>query len=136
MNRRDFLRLSAGTTLLPLSPASWAVASEGGPKRLVVVMLRGAIDGLNVVVPYAERTYYEVRPTIAIGGPGTDLGALPLDDRFGLHPALPSWRRCGTTESSPLSMLRARPIRPARISMRSSSSRTAPRESARHATVG
>ena len=88
MNRRDFLRLSAGTTLLPLSPASWAVASEGGPKRLVVVMLRGAIDGLNVVVPYAERSYYEVRPTIAIGGPGTDLGALPLDDRFGLHPAL------------------------------------------------
>ena len=58
MNRRDFLRLSAGTTLLPLSPASWAVASEGGPKRLVVVMLRGAIDGLNVVVPYAERAYY------------------------------------------------------------------------------
>ena len=88
MNRRDFLRLSAGPALLSFGPAAWAATAEGGPKRLVVILLRGAVDGLNVVVPYAERTYYEVRPTIAIGGPGTDLGALPLDDRFGLHPAL------------------------------------------------
>ena len=88
MNRRDFLRLSAGPALLSFGPAAWAATAEGGPKRLVVIFLRGAVDGLNVVVPYAERTYYEVRPTIAIGGPGTDLGALPLDDRFGLHPAL------------------------------------------------
>jgi uncharacterized protein (DUF1501 family) len=88
MNRRDFLRLSAGTTLLTIGPAAWAATAEGGPKRLIVIFLRGAVDGLNVVVPYAERTYYEVRPTIAIGAPGTDLGALPLDGRFGLHPAL------------------------------------------------
>jgi uncharacterized protein (DUF1501 family) len=88
MNRRDFVRLSAGMTLLPFGPAAWAVTAEGGPKRLIVVFLRGAVDGLNVVVPYAEQTYYEVRPTIAIGAPGTELGALPLDGRFGLHPAL------------------------------------------------
>src|SRR5271166_4646041 len=88
MNRRDFLRLSAGTTLLPFGPAAWAATAEGGPKRLIVIFLRGAVDGLNVVVPHAERTYYEVRPTIAIGGPGTEVGALPLDNRFGLHPAL------------------------------------------------
>src|SRR6516225_3125890 len=88
MNRRDFLRLSAGTALFSVGPAAWAATAEGGPKRLVVVLLRGAVDGLNVVVPHAERTYYEVRPTIAIGPPGSDLGALPLDDRFGLNPAL------------------------------------------------
>ena len=88
MNRRDFLRLSAGTTLLRFGPAAWAATADGGPKRLIVIFLRGAVDGLNVVVPYAERTYYEVRPTIAIGSPGTELGALPLDGRFGLHPAL------------------------------------------------
>jgi uncharacterized protein (DUF1501 family) len=88
MNRRDFLRLSAGSSLLPFGRAAWAVTSEGGPKRLIVIFLRGAIDGLNVVVPYADPTYYEVRPTIAIGRPGTDQGALPLDERFGLHPAL------------------------------------------------
>ena len=89
MYRRDFLRLSAGTTLLSLGSAAWAAATpEGGPKRLIVIFLRGAVDGLNVVVPYAEETYYQVRPTIAIGRPGADQGALPLDDRFGLHPAL------------------------------------------------
>src|SRR5271166_3768120 len=88
MNRRDFLRLSAGTSLVPFGGAGWAATAEGGPKRLIVILLRGAVDGLNVVVPYAERTYYELRPTIAIGGPGTDQGVLPLDGRFGLHPAL------------------------------------------------
>src|ERR1700758_3719596 len=88
MNRRDFLRLSVAATSLPFGPAAWAVTAEGGPRRLIVIFLRGAVDGLNVVVPYAERTYYEVRPTIAIGAPGTELGALPLDGRFGLHPAL------------------------------------------------
>src|SRR5215472_17321185 len=88
MNRRDFFRLSAGTSLLRFGPAAWAATAENSPKRLIVILLRGAVDGLNVVVPYTERTYYEVRPTIAIGSPGTDQGALPLDDRFGLHPAL------------------------------------------------
>ena len=88
MNRRDFLRLSGGMSLLPFGSAGWAATAEGGPKRLIVIFLRGAVDGLNVVVPYVERSYYEARPTIAIGRPGLDQGALPLDDRFGLHPAL------------------------------------------------
>jgi uncharacterized protein (DUF1501 family) len=89
MNRREFLKRSVGATVLPLGPGARAAATaEGGPKRLIVIFLRGAVDGLNVVVPYAEPTYHEVRPTIAIGGPGTDQGALPLDGRFGLHPAL------------------------------------------------
>jgi uncharacterized protein (DUF1501 family) len=88
MNRRDFLRLSAGTSLVPFGATAWAATAEGGPKRLIVIFLRGAVDGLNVVVPYAEETYHEVRPTIAIGRPGTDQGALPLNSGFGLHPAL------------------------------------------------
>ena len=88
MNRRDLIRLSAGITLLPLGGAAWAASAEGTPRRLIVIFLRGAVDGLNVVVPHAERAYYEARPTIAIGRPGTDQGALPLDGHFGLHPAL------------------------------------------------
>ncbi len=88
MNRRDFLGLSASATLVPLGRAVWAATAGGGPKRLIVIFLRGAVDGLNVVVPYGERAYYDARPTIAIGRPGTDQGALPLDGRFGLHPAL------------------------------------------------
>jgi uncharacterized protein (DUF1501 family) len=88
MNRRDFLRLSAGAALLPLGGGAWAAAAEGGPKRFIVILLRGAVDGLNVVVPCSEPAYYHARPTIAIGRPGTKDGALPLDGRFGLHPSL------------------------------------------------
>ena len=80
MRRRDFLRVSAGTTFLSLGSGAWAATGEGGPKRLIVIFLRGAVDGLNVVVPYGERAYYDARPTIAIARAGTDGGALPLDD--------------------------------------------------------
>jgi uncharacterized protein (DUF1501 family) len=87
MNRRCFLRLSAGAALL-MPGAAVAADNDGGRKRLIVIFLRGAVDGLNVVVPYDEQRYYESRPTIAIGRPGTDQGVLPLDGHFGLHPAL------------------------------------------------
>ena len=80
MKRRDFLTLSAGTALFPIGCTAWA--ADGGPRRLIVIMLRGAVDGLNVVVPYGERAYYEARPTIAIGRPGTDQGALSARRSF------------------------------------------------------
>lgn len=88
--RRVVAAGAAGAALLPLGPGMWAAAAEGGPQRLIVMLLRGAVDGLNVVVPFAEPTYYQARPTIAIARPGTVDGALPLDARFGLHPALAS----------------------------------------------
>lgn len=90
MRRRDFLTAAGGAAaLLPLGGGAWAAEATGGPKRLVVVMLRGAVDGLNVVVPYSEAAYYEARPSIAIKKPGSgDGAALPLDAQFGLHPAL------------------------------------------------
>src|SRR5579875_175487 len=115
MKRRDFLWLAGGGALaLGISPAQAAIVpgprrdraavpdrgatpATADGKRLVVVMLRGAVDGLNVVVPYAEKAYYDARPTIAIARPGTSNGALELDARFGLHPALaslmPLWRQ-------------------------------------------
>src|SRR5690348_15021221 len=94
MNRRDVLGLSAAAALLPFS--TWAAAAEGGPARLIVVMLRGAVDGLNVVIPYREPSYREMRPTIAVAPPGEAEGAHDLDGQFGLHPALaalmPLWQ--------------------------------------------
>ena len=56
----------------------------------MVVLLRGAIDGLNVVIPYADQNYYALRPNIAVPRPGGAKGALDLDGRFALHPALAS----------------------------------------------
>ena len=87
INRRGFLWLSTAALVAP-GPAVRAAPSDGGSKRLVVIFLRGAVDGLNVVIPHGERLYYDNRPTIAIGRPGTGQGALPLDNYFGLHPAL------------------------------------------------
>jgi uncharacterized protein (DUF1501 family) len=56
-----------------------------------VIFQRGAADGLNMVVPFAEKRYYELRPTIAIPAPLASNGpnpAIDLDGRFALHPAL------------------------------------------------
>ncbi len=54
----------------------------------IVVFLRGAVDGLNVVVPHGEPAYYDARPTIAIGRTGASDGVIDLDGHFGMHPAL------------------------------------------------
>jgi len=95
MRRRDFLSASAGAALLALGRGASAAASDA-PKRLFVVLLRGAADGLNIVVPYGDDAYYAARPTIAIAKPGAEEGALALDEHFGLHPALsaliPLWQ--------------------------------------------
>ncbi len=94
MLRRDLVRLAGGATLGAIASPELgpirAARADGPPKRMIVVMLRGAVDGLNVVVPYGEAAYYDARPTIAIQKPGTDNGALALDGHFGLHPALAS----------------------------------------------
>lgn len=96
MNRREFLRnalMASGATLLTVGTRGWAERLSdtlGGNRRLVVVFMRGAVDGLNVVVPYADDHYYEARPTIAIPKAGQDDGVNDLDGYFGLHPALAS----------------------------------------------
>jgi len=99
MKRRDFLKHSAwlgSLSLLPLC-SGWALASEQATQqRLVVVFLRGAVDGLSVVVPWADSNYYAARDSIALPKAGSDGGVLDLDGYFGLHPALagvlPLWQ--------------------------------------------
>ena len=102
MNRRSFLRsmMLSGAASLASARGVWALTSSPADtptRRLIVVFMRGAVDGLNLVVPYNETNYYRLLPTLAIGKPGTADGALDLDGRFGLHPALaaltPFWRQ-------------------------------------------
>jgi uncharacterized protein (DUF1501 family) len=100
MNRRHFLTCAGLGTLGAFAQNSWLGVNaipNSNPHRLIVVFLRGAVDGLNVVVPYSEPSYYEYRPKIAIPKPGAPDGALDLDGRFGLHPAmapiLPLWQQ-------------------------------------------
>jgi len=105
MQRRHFLQmLSAagiGTAagLVPVGRSAWAVATAAIPptqKKMVVIFLRGAVDGLSVVAPYAEPDYARYRPTIALPPPGQTDGLFDLDGHFGLHPALaplmPLWQ--------------------------------------------
>lgn len=90
LTRRRFLlgtgALAAGAALPGLVFANAAGAATGS--RLVVVILRGALDGLSAVPPYADPNYAGLRRELAIAAPGTDEGALPLDGTFGLHPSL------------------------------------------------
>ncbi len=102
IDRREFLRRAAmlsASRIVLLGPNAWAaraLAGDSSRKRIVVVFLRGAVDGLNVVVPHGEPNYYDARPTIAIGEHGGDGGVLNLDGFFGLHPelapVLPYWK--------------------------------------------
>lgn len=103
MNRRDFLKAAGLATASLLIPRVSVWAKTGSPEagtaqtnKLVVVFLRGAIDGLSVVIPYSDSTYYKVRNNIAVAPPGNEFGALDLDGHFGLHPALapllPLWK--------------------------------------------
>ncbi|MEW8253652.1 MAG: DUF1501 domain-containing protein [Candidatus Thiodiazotropha taylori] len=55
---------------------------------LVCLFQRGAADGLNSLVPYTDSEYYSQRSNIAVPEPGAQGGAIDLDGRFALHPAL------------------------------------------------
>ena len=102
MDRRYFLRTSgigmASFGLMAVAPEflhQFANAASGGEgmrkKVLVTIFQRGAVDGLNMLVPYADSEYYKIRPSIAIPKPGVTDGAIKLDDTFGLHPAMTSF---------------------------------------------
>src|SRR3954452_21967023 len=63
-------------------------ATPGRRKGLIAIFQRGAVDGLNMIVPFGEREYYASRPSIAIPHPGTADGAVDLDGCFGLDPRM------------------------------------------------
>ena len=93
--RRIFLK-DGGLALVGLSMVPGflvrtleAAGPTNSKKILVIIFQRGGADGLNLVVPFAEPSYYEYRPSIAIPAPGKGEGAaIDLDGKFGLNPAL------------------------------------------------
>lgn len=96
MNRRFFLKTSgiaaASFGLMNFAPdflhqfanAQNLTKKDGKKKTLIVIFQRGAVDGLNMVVPHGESNYYNLRPNISIP---KNL-AVNLDGFFGLHPSL------------------------------------------------
>jgi uncharacterized protein (DUF1501 family) len=85
--RRRFL-LGAGALAATATIPNALFAYSGGSSRLVVVILRGALDGLAAVPPYGDPDYASLHRELAIGAPGAPDGALALNNTFGLHPAL------------------------------------------------
>jgi uncharacterized protein (DUF1501 family) len=85
-NLADGIAMPDLTSHLLVGPTSSVPSTD----VLIVLFLRGAMDGLNMVIPYAENNYYAARPTIAIPKPAPkDLSsAIDLDGFFGLHPAM------------------------------------------------
>jgi uncharacterized protein (DUF1501 family) len=97
--RRIFLKNSAlaifGVGAIPSWLSRSVYAGNSYDKRrkkiLVAIFQRGAVDGLNMVVPFGEERYYQLRPSIAIPKPdGAPGSAVDLDGFFGLHPSLAS----------------------------------------------
>src|SRR5918995_6498483 len=100
INRRIFLKnggmalVSLGFAPTFLARTAWATERR---KVLIALFQRGAVDGLNMIVPFGDAGYYRARPSIAIAKPGRDDSAIDLDGFFGLHPRMsvlkPFWDR-------------------------------------------
>ncbi|MDQ3802127.1 MAG: DUF1501 domain-containing protein [Acidobacteriota bacterium] len=99
MDRRYFLKssgialasfglMSAAPDFLHQFAEAQTLAAGKKRKILITIFQRGAVDGLNMVVPYGEDSYYGLRPGIAIQSPNRADGAINLDGFFGLHPSL------------------------------------------------
>jgi uncharacterized protein (DUF1501 family) len=92
LTRRYFIRSSAiavaGFGLAPKWLVQAAAQAENRKKILIAIFQRGAADGLNIVTPYFEKTYYDLRPSLAVPVPGKPNGGIDLDGRFAFHPAL------------------------------------------------
>ena len=93
ISRRIFLK-NGGLALVSLgfAPAFLArtvAAAEARRRVLITIFQRGAVDGLNMIVPFGERAYYNARSSLAIAAPGKSPdAAVDLDGFFGLHPRL------------------------------------------------
>jgi len=89
LNRRDMLK-SIGFTAAAASLPGASFAKTNSEARMVLVILRGAVDGLALVAPYGDGSYRKHRGELAIDKPGRDKGLLQLDGLFGLHPSMTS----------------------------------------------
>ena len=105
MDRRLFLKnagiglasfgfMAAAPEFLHQFAAAQTKGGYGRKKVLVTIFQRGAVDGLNMIVPYGEPEYYNLRRTLAIRKPGEAEGAIDLDGFFGMHPAMKSLEPC------------------------------------------
>lgn len=104
MDRRYFLKssgisiasLGVATTIPSFLTRTLAYNEKTGKRKiLITIFQRGAMDGLNAVIPYGDQDYYKLRNAIAVPPPSKDAGqgtAIDLDGFFGLNPGLSSFK--------------------------------------------
>jgi uncharacterized protein (DUF1501 family) len=104
ISRRVFLKdgafalVSLGFAPSFLTRTAFAQGRSARSKQLIAIFQRGAVDGLNVVVPFGEGDYYQARPSIAIARPGSGENAvIDLDGFFGFNPRLQPLKRLWDT---------------------------------------
>ena len=99
MDRRYFLKqsgiglasfgfMAAAPEFLHQFASAQAKNGYGRKKVLVTIFQRGAVDGLNMIVPHGDPEYYNIRRTIAVPKPNQTNGAIDLDGYFGFNPAM------------------------------------------------
>jgi uncharacterized protein (DUF1501 family) len=95
MKRREFLSIGAlaASGAFLTTRLAFAHANERNA-RLVVIVMRGALDGMAAAPPYGDRDYAALRGEFALRAPGDPKGALPLNGFFGLHPSLAFMQQC------------------------------------------
>ncbi len=102
IKRRKFLEkagLLVLSSLVPIGLNGWiakAANQSQNRQNLIVILLRGGLDGLSVLVPHQDANYYQARPNVALAIPKEKDGVIDLDGYFGINPSLeelmPLWR--------------------------------------------
>ena len=87
MTRRAAL-MAGGALFLAGSAGALTLSRQAGDRKFVLVILRGALDGLAAIAPYGDAHYRTARGKLALAPPGEAGGVLPLTEGFGLHPDL------------------------------------------------
>ncbi|WP_164658271.1 DUF1501 domain-containing protein [Tropicibacter sp. Alg240-R139] len=95
LTRRQVLNRSMALGCSVAASPLWtpvSLAQTPGENRLVVIILRGGMDAIDVIRPFGDPNYRLARPTLSAGAPRAD-----LDGFFGLHPAfddlMPLWNK-------------------------------------------
>jgi uncharacterized protein (DUF1501 family) len=88
LTRRHLLGGFAATAAATVLPARLLLAKAPIEQRFVLIILRGALDGLAAMPPYADPDLQALRGALVPPGPGRDGGMVDLDGRFALHPGL------------------------------------------------
>jgi uncharacterized protein (DUF1501 family) len=89
ISRRTVLQSLGGAAIAAGMP-TLSLATTNSDSKFVLVVLRGAVDGLALAAPYGDGNYTKARGELAISQPGSSDGLLKLDGLFGLNPSLPS----------------------------------------------